>query len=153
MSDLEASLCLDDPMTDHSSPVNSPLPAAVGDGGYAPSPNTRSLAVNRASQLRVQTLLRQLLTGEDIHRRVDTVRVLRKTLREVQFKMAWLTQVDLLETLERVLRQELECNGIRSGSSNSSNDWRLVNDCTQLLIEAIPKLEHEFDTQTVERSG
>ena len=78
---------------------------------YAPSPNTSSLALTRANQLRIQSLLRRLLltsadqTGRSANEseHIDTLRVLRKTLRELDYNLSWLTQVDLLETLEHIL--------------------------------------------------
>lgn len=121
--------------------------ANVLAGNYAPSPNTSSLALNRANQLRVQALMRQLLQvnddddkqGDD-RRRIDTLRVLRKTLKQFHYQLSWLTQVDFLETIERILRDE-----------SATCDWRLINDCIQLLIESWPRLLHEIDQQTVEQ--
>lgn len=127
---------------------------------YAPSPGTCSAALTRANQLRVQALLRQLLVcsadfgvdrsgGEQAQRRqnrhqqqgkrLDTLRVLRRTMRELDYQLSWLAQVDLMETMERLLQGE---------SENAANyDWRLVNDCTHLLIETVPRLPNEPDGQ------
>lgn len=128
--------------------------------GYAPSPGTCSAALTRANQLRVQALLRQLLVfsadSDQAHsrlpngdqqyrkqqaRRLDTLRVLRRTLRELDYQISWLAQVDFMETMERLLQEESE--------NAASYDWRLVNDCTQLLIETIPRLATEPDGHSV----
>lgn len=110
------------------------------EAGHEPAPP------NRAGQARVQALLRQLLArdGSDERHRVDTLRVLRKSLRELNFRLSWLTQVDLVETMERLLLDECQM------LERATTDWRLVHDCTQLLIECWPRLAHELDQQTVE---
>ena len=139
---------------------------------YAPSPNTSSAALQRAGQLRIQSLLRRLLAsgeqqdeaaaaadeqqqqqqqqqGQEIdwrRSRIDTLRVLRKSLRELDFKLTWLAQAELLETLERLLRHQF-----RAQSAAELLDWRLVHDCTQLLVEALPRLAHELEGQTLEQ--
>ena len=130
----------------------SDVPSLVSNGNYTPSPNTSSQAVQRASQMRIQTLLRRLLVGQEEEgpeglsggelnaRRIGILRFLRKSLRECNFQLGWLAQVDFLETIERILRDE-----------ESSADGRLVHDCTQLLIEALPKFVHEIDLQTLEQ--
>lgn len=135
---------------------------AVSPGAYAPSPNTSSQALSRANQLRVQNLLRRLLLEPEESIRIDTLRVLRKTLREIDFRLSWLTQVDFLETMERVLRNETQ--GLaKAGGENQDQEqqqqqqhngldtsWRLLHDATQLLIESLSRFEHELERQTVE---
>lgn len=136
--------------------------ASPSEPEYAPSPNTCSLALTRANQLRVQALLRQLLVSsassqegsdqavnhdqirkERHAKRLDTLRVLRRTIRELDYQLSWLAQVDFMETMERILQEETE--------ASARYDWRLVNDCTQLLIETVPKLPSEPDNQLMER--
>jgi len=154
----------------------APGSAASQPGGspgveYAPSPNTSQQAVARASQMRIQSLLRRLLVSgrgagakdarggvarDDAEHgaratRIDTVRVLRKLLRELGFQMSWLTQVDFFETMERVLREDSDLSGGGAEGAEQASDWRLVHDCTQLLAETVPRLEHELDGETLEQ--
>lgn len=124
------------------SEASSSSPISAGD--YAPSPNTCSMALTRANQLRVQALLRQLLVADGDHpKRLDTLRVLRRTIREFDYNLSWLTQVDFLETIERLLGEE------NQSTDSSEDNWRLINDSTQLLIESIPRLPHQIDAQTI----
>lgn len=137
------------------SEASSSSPVSVAD--YAPSPNTCSMALTRANQLRVQALLRQMLiAGKDHPKRLDTLRVLRRTIREIDYHLSWPTQVDFFETLERLLREESDlyraCDaGDQSNADEQEDSWRLTNDSTQLLIESIPRLPHEIDAQIIRR--
>lgn len=132
---------------------SSAASSVIAPGDYAPSPNTCSQALVRANQLRIQALLRQLLQtndnnqfdseqypGTDSNRKLNTLRVLRKTLRELNYQLSWLSQIDFLETIERFITSDFV-----------NDDWRLVNDCTQLLIETIPKFSFDLDQQTIEQ--
>lgn len=116
------------------------------EADYAPSPNTCSQALTRANQLRVQALLRQLLVKAGLNnqqehkQKLDTLRLLRKTIRELEYQLSWLTQVDFFESIERILREENEIE---------PTNWRLINDSTQLLIESIPRFSYEVDIQTM----
>lgn len=71
--------------------------------------------------------------------RLDSVRVLRKTLRDIDYKLNWIAQLDLVDTCERVLASESEQHSI---------DWRLVHDCTSLLIDCVPRLPYVADAHT-----
>lgn len=127
-----------------SSSSSSPLPppdslgSVILAGNYAPSPNTCDQALTRAGQLRVQTLLRQLLAVED-NQRLGVMRILSKVLRELDYQLCWLAQTDLLESVERILQQETE----------RDTDWRLLNDCTQLLLDALPRAAIEPDWESL----
>lgn len=115
--------------------------SVVSQGDYAPSPNTCSQALVRANQLRIQALLRQLISSDTTNSNVDqlnSLRVLRKTLRELNYELSWLSQIDLLETIEKILTGE-----------NPQTSWHLIEDSTQLLIEAIPKFAFDLDQQTL----
>lgn len=120
------------------SPTSSII-SVVSAADYAPSPNTCQAALARANQVRVQSILRQLLVSDGDHR-INLMRLLRKLLRQMDHQLSWLTQVDLLEAIERLLREETERN----------TDWRLLNDSTQLLMEALPRLPIEPDWHSIE---
>lgn len=123
-----------------SSSSGSTAVSSVSAGNYAPSPNTCDQALNRANQRRVQALIRQLLASDD-SQKLYSMRLLRKLLRELDFQISWLAQVDLLEAIERLLREETQ----------KDTDWRLLNDSTQLLTEAVPRLPMEPDWDSLER--
>lgn len=132
----------DDAMSS-SSAATPTIDHLMFEADYAPSPNTCSQALTRANQLRVQALLRQLIAGannQECRQGLDTLRLLRKTIRELEFHLSWLTQVDFFETIERILREENEVE---------PSNWRLINDSTQLLIESVPRFAYEVDAQTM----
>lgn len=100
---------------------------------YAPSPNTCAFALARANQAKIQTLLRQVME-QNGHDRLDTLRLLRKSLKEVDYHLAWLSQLDFFETIDKILQDV---------------NWRVVNDCTLLLIDAIPRLQFDIEPTTI----
>lgn len=114
--------------------------SVVSAGNYAPSPNTCNQALIKANQHHLQTILRQILTSNDPHR-LDLMKLLRKLLRELDYKLGWLAQTDLLEAIERLMREENE----------RETDWRLLNDSTLLLIDGLPKFAIEPDWESLEQ--
>ncbi|KAG9510598.1 TOG array regulator of axonemal microtubules protein 1, partial [Fragariocoptes setiger] len=101
---------------------------------YEPSASTCASALLRDTQCKIQSLLHQVLKSNDVHERVDLLRVLRKCLSEAHYRLSWLTQLDLFETIDRLLQDP---------------SWRILNDCTLLLSDVLLRMGADVDEQTI----